>query len=38
MLWALIVPELILIWSYKQWQAARYISELFKGMHDPDIC
>ena len=32
MIWALIVPELILIWAYKQWAAARYVAKRFKGM------
>ena len=31
MIWALIVPELILIWAYKQWAAARYVAKQFKG-------
>ena len=31
MLWTLLVPELILIWAYKQWSAARYIAEYFEG-------
>ena len=31
MLWTLLVPELVLIWAYKQWAAARYYGELFKG-------
>ena len=31
MLWTLLVPELILIWAYKQWAAARYIAEYFQG-------
>jgi len=34
MLWMLVVPELILIWAYKQWVAARYVAEIFKGMHN----
>jgi len=33
MLWTLVVPELILIWAYRQWAAARYIAELFEGEH-----
>jgi hypothetical protein len=36
MLWTFIGPEVILIWAYKQWAAARYLAELFKGDHD--IC
>src|SRR6266545_4104434 len=31
MLWTLLVPELILIWAYKQWAAARYVAEYFQG-------
>ena len=31
MLWTLLVPELILIWAYRQWAAARYIAEYFQG-------
>ena len=31
MLWTLVVPEMILIWAYRQWAAARYIAELFEG-------
>ena len=33
MLWTLVVPELILIWAYRQWAAARHIAELFEGEH-----
>ena len=31
MLWTLLVPELILLWAIRQWLAARFIAELFKG-------
>ena len=34
MLWTLVVPELILIWAYRQWSAARYIAEYFQGRND----
>ena len=30
MLWTLLVPELILIWAYRQWSAARYYAKLYK--------
>ena len=30
MLWALIVPELILAWAIRQWIAAKMIEEEFK--------
>jgi len=33
MLWTLLVPELVLIWAYRQWDAAKYISEYFEGEH-----
>jgi len=33
MLWTLVVPEMILVWAYRQWAAARYIAELFEGEH-----
>jgi len=36
--YTLIVPELILIWAYKQWKVAREIAGRFKGTHDADIC
>ena len=31
MLWTLVVPELILIWAYRQWSVVRYIAEYFQG-------
>jgi hypothetical protein len=31
LLWTLLVPELTLIWAYKQWAAARHIAEYFQG-------
>jgi len=31
MLWALIVPELVLAWAIRQWMAAKMIEEEFKG-------
>ena len=31
MLWTLLVPELILVWAYKQWAGARRYAEIFKG-------
>jgi len=33
MLWTLVMPELVLIWAYRQWDAAKYISEYFQGGH-----
>jgi len=33
MLCTLVVPELVVIWAYRQWAAARYISEYFQGGH-----
>ena len=31
MLLTLLVPELVLIWAYRQWDAARHIAEYFQG-------
>ena len=31
MLWTLVVPELVLLWAYRQWAAARYLGQLFQG-------
>ena len=31
MLWTLVVPELILLWAYRQWAAAKYLGQLFQG-------
>jgi len=31
MLCTLVVPELVLIWAFRQWAAARYIAMLFQG-------
>ena len=33
MLWTLLVPELVLMWAYRQWDAARFIAEYFQGEH-----
>ena len=33
MLWTLVVPEMVLVWAYRQWAAARYIAKLFEGEH-----
>jgi hypothetical protein len=35
MLWALIVPELVLAWAIRQWMAAKMIEEEFKGEYNP---
>ena len=31
MLWTLLVPELVFVWAYRQWSAARYIAKHFQG-------
>jgi len=29
MFWTIVAPELILVWSFRQWKAAREIAEIY---------
>jgi hypothetical protein len=38
MFWAIVGPELIIAWAYRQWTSARYLGKLFKGVNFQVLC